>query len=159
MKEEPFEGEHWEGVFSSGVRVDGDTSLSSMSERDSGVEDELSHSGDSDESMTSLSSPPAHLGQVLPSPVPTRSEHFQGSSIESRQLMERLREKQTWREEWSMDVKWNRPFNTADPSTLAAAVSRIMEPRIGGRILTPKVSRYSTLRNVLSLRLIRLSMK
>lgn len=143
MKEEPFEGEHWKGVFSSGVPEDGDTSPSSTSERESDVEDELSHSGESDESMTSFSSPPAHLGQVLAMAVPTRSEYFQGSSIESRQLMERLREKQTWREGWSMDVKWNRPFNTADPSTLAAAVSRIMEPRIGGRTLTPKVSEHS----------------
>jgi len=159
MKEEPFVGEHWEGVFSSVVPGDGDTSPSSMSERESDIEDGLSHSGESDESVTSFSSAPAHSGQFLAMNVPAQSEYFQGSSIESRQLMERLREKQTWRERWSMDVKWNRPFNTADPSTLAAAVSRITEPRIGGRTLTPKVSEHSMLQNVTNPRITRLSMK
>jgi gamma-tubulin complex component 5 len=156
MKEEPFEGEHWEGVFSSGAPEDGDTSPST-SERESEVEDEVSHSRESDESMTSLSLPSARLGQVLAGDVPTQSEYFQGSSIESRQHMERLREKQTWKEGWSMDVKWNRRFNTADPSTLAAAVSRIMEPRIGGRMFTPKVSGRSMVQNAINPRIIRLS--
>jgi gamma-tubulin complex component 5 len=158
MREEPFEGEHWEGVFSSGNPEDGDTSPS-MSERESEVEDEVSHYGESDESMTSFSSPPVDLGQVLSKAVPTQSEYFQGSTIESRQLMERLRGKQTWREGWGIDVKWSRPFNTADPSTLAAAVSCMMEPRIGGRTLTPKVSGHSMLQNASNPRIIRLSMK
>lgn len=140
MKEEPFEGEHWEGVFSPGRAYDGDTSPSSASEPDSEAGDDLSHSGDTHDSMTSFSSPSAPLGQILTGPLSTQSDYFRGSSLESRELMERLRERQNWREEWDMGVKWNRPFNIADPSTLAAAVSRIMEPRLGGR--APKVSRF-----------------
>lgn len=139
MKEEPFEGEHWEGVFSAGNPQDGDTSPSEASERTSEMEDDLSHSGVSEESMSSFSSPPAGLTRVLAGDMPTQSEYFHGSSMESRQIVERLREKQTWREEFSMDVKWNRPFNSADPSTLASAVSLMMEPHIGSRMLAPKV--------------------
>ena len=146
MKEEPFEGEHWEGIFSPGRVYEGDTSPSSASDQGSEMEDDLSRSGESHESMTSYSSPPAPLGHILAGSGLVQMDYFQGSSLESREPVELLRERQTWREEWQMDVKWNRPFNTADPSTFAAAVSRLMEPGVGGRISTPKVFAFGNLK-------------
>lgn len=152
MEEEPFEGDHWEGVFSPGRAYEGDTSPSFASDQESEAEGFLSHSGESQESETSYTSTPAPIGQILTEAVYTQSEYFQGSSSESRELVERLRGKQTWRREWEMDVNWNRPFNTADPSTFAATVSRVMEARVGGRIQVPKViNEVDTVRNILLL--------
>lgn len=140
MEEEPFEGDHWDGIFSKPSMLDGDTSPSlTPSESELVSEDELSEQATPEDLIANQSSLriPSHLtfGNVPPS----QSDYFRGSSLQTREAVEKLRSKQNWRVEWQPDAEWNRPFNLADPSTLAAAVERILDTRLSNHFTIPKV--------------------
>jgi gamma-tubulin complex component 5 len=134
MEEEPFEGDHWDGIFSkpsSGTILHDLSPSLSPSELDSVPDEDLSDSSLSEELITEHSSSPKTLHHAV-NGMPSHSEYFRGSSLESREAIESLRSKQNWRPEWRSDADWNRPFNIADPSTLAAAADRTLGQRLTG---------------------------
>lgn len=114
LAEEPFEGQHWEGVFGlpAGSTVEG------WETRSGGSTPSLSP-WDEDDSLDS-DGPPSF--EDLPPPVTTPGEphshhrgHHQKTHLE---LIERLKARQYWREDWKVDVDVSRPFDMGDPSTL-----------------------------------------
>jgi gamma-tubulin complex component 5 len=140
MAEEPFEGEHWEGIFGPKTPYNDDSDS---------LSDELSSEFDEPpESNGSAPTSPSVAQDRLLAPVTTLStgalvpyaELFRGSSLEGREVAERLRKQQYWWHEWEADTRWDRPFNLADPSTLAATADRLIYSRPGIDIIPPKVS-------------------
>ncbi|KAH0840303.1 hypothetical protein J3R83DRAFT_1313 [Lanmaoa asiatica] len=120
---EPFEGQHWEGVYGlpAGSTVEGwetrsDGSTPSLSPWD---EDD-SLDSDTSPSLEDLSPP------VIGTPGESNSQyrvHRQQSHFE---LIERLKTQQYWREDWKIDVDVSRPFDIGDPSTLGPAMLRVL---------------------------------
>lgn len=115
LAEEPFEGQHWEGVcgLPAGSTVEG------WETRSGGSTPSLSP-WDEDDSQDSDGTPPSI--EDLPPPVTGisgesngRRVHYQQNHLE---LIERLKAHQYWREDWKIDVDVSRPFDIGDPSTL-----------------------------------------
>jgi gamma-tubulin complex component 5 len=127
MEEEPFEGEHWAGIFPNGKDAhDTDSSFSSEMEQESEMEDDDSKSDLSENSMTSdTSSTSLPTANILD----TQINHFRAPSMENREVAETLREEQYWRPSQTAKLQWNRKFHLADPSTLAATVDKLFVPR------------------------------
>lgn len=116
LAEEPFEGQHWEGVYGlpAGSTVEG------WESRSGGSTPSLSP-WDEDDSLDSDHTPPSF--EDLPPPVtgtpgefhPHHRVRYQQNYLE---LIERLKAHQYWREDWKIDVDVSRPFDIGDPSTL-----------------------------------------
>ena len=120
LAEEPFEGQHWEGVYGlpPGSTVEGweqtsDGSTPSLSPWDDD-DDDL----DDDDSF--------HYAEDSPSsPVPvervfSREQPNIHPSFQHRRVVEELKARQYWREEWRSNVDLFRPFNLGDASTLGS---------------------------------------
>ena len=127
LADEPFEGEHWEGVYGlppGSVRLptqteprereewDSTPSLSPLNSDDLALdEDSSSSSTDYEKSL----SPPS----TTPSPGPSTSIVTKLShSYEHRRRFEELHAKQYWRDDWHTDADFRSDFDTGDPSTL-----------------------------------------
>jgi gamma-tubulin complex component 5 len=120
LDEEPFEGQHWEGVYGlpPGSTVEGwetrslDSTppFSPLLLDDFGVVSPLS-------STDSLPGPEA----VHSMDINADSVHISASStFGHRQLIEDLQRRQYWRAEWQTDASLNRPFTVKDASSLGA---------------------------------------
>ena len=119
LSEEPFEGQHWEGVYGlpPGSTVEGwevhsggsSPSLSPLDDSDD-LDDSLSIL-DSEESsrVTDFSMPMIQRT----APVPD----YEGA-YGHRGELEDLQAKQYWRSDWRMDICLTRPFDIGDASTL-----------------------------------------
>ncbi|PVF95510.1 hypothetical protein CPB86DRAFT_787976, partial [Serendipita vermifera] len=136
MEEEPFEGEHWVGIFSPGKGgPETDSSFSSEPEQESEMGDDRSKSDFSENSMTSDTSPASTpIANILDIQI----NHFRAPSLQDREVAETLREDQYWRPAQNNIVQWNRKFYIADPSTLAATVDKIFVPRLNEFSAGPK---------------------
>lgn len=115
LAEEPFEGQHWEGVFGlpPGSTVEGwearsngsTPSLSPWDDDDSLDED------DSRSSFEDLRSP------VLQAPAAVKSHPVH--QVQNHRLhVEELKSAQYWRDDWRIDADVTRPFDLGEPSTL-----------------------------------------
>ncbi|KAF8961118.1 Spc98 family-domain-containing protein [Flammula alnicola] len=133
LAEEPFEGEHWEGVYGlppGSVRFttqkdraerdewDSTPSLSPLNSDDLILDDE-------DDSLSSAdyeepASPISERAPIPPEPanLPYTYKH--------RKQFEELRAKQYWRDDWHSDASLVSRFDIGDPSTLGPNLSRIL---------------------------------
>lgn len=130
LAEEPFEGEHWEGILApSAGRVrsgsgkdkevqdewDSTPSLSPLNSDDLALDDDDDSfsSADYDDIPSFASEQPAEtLGP--PSPAPLKPP----SSFEHRKQFEELQGRQYWRDDWHTDAPLRSKFDIGDPSTL-----------------------------------------
>ena len=116
LAEEPFEGEHWEGIFtpsknSQREEWDSSPSLSPLNS------DDLALDEDNDElSDHEMPSSPYSEPSSIPQPQ-TSLENFP-YTYEHRNQFEQLRNKQYWRNEWRIDGHDESGFDLGNPSTL-----------------------------------------
>ncbi|CCA70717.1 hypothetical protein PIIN_04651 [Serendipita indica DSM 11827] len=151
MEEEPFEGEHWEGIFpakGNQTRGDDTDSLSSIGSAFNS-EPEGSQLDQTEDSETSLSTQEVTSDVHLT--IPVQREYFRGSSLRSREIVEGLRRKQNWREESTAELPWNRPFNLADPSTFAATSDLAARGKLSQQAQPKIIQEVDAVRNVLLL--------
>lgn len=118
LAEEPFEGQHWEGVYGlpPGSTVEGweqgtDGSTPSLSPWEDD-DDDL----DDNDSCPYTDDPP--LSPLHGDRASSREKPKMHISYQHHKVVEELQARQYWREEWRTDVDLSRPFNLGDPSTL-----------------------------------------
>ncbi|KAK0467793.1 Spc98 family-domain-containing protein [Desarmillaria tabescens] len=124
LEEEPFEGEHWEGVYGlppgsikNWREPDSQSDVSSVLSLDS---EDL----DLDDSSESLPTPPRS-----PSPLPTvdKPTHHVRVSISHRKEVEDLQSRQYWRTEWKMPIEGTKTrFDIGDASTLGPTLQNVL---------------------------------
>ena len=130
LAEEPFEGEHWEGVF--GLPPGNVRSATHRENRDKDEwdstpslsplnSDDLALDEDEDDSFSSTD-----YGEPLsPKPIPSPSVELSTSNhahapytYDHRKQFEELRSKQYWRNDWHTDAPLFPRFDIGDPSSL-----------------------------------------
>ncbi|KAG7446033.1 uncharacterized protein BT62DRAFT_950010 [Guyanagaster necrorhizus] len=124
LEEEPFEGEHWEGVYGllpgsvkNWREPDSQSDVSSVLSLDS---DDL----DLDDSSESLPTPPR---SPSPSPAIDKPMHDVRVSISHRKEVEELESRQYWRTEWRMPIEGTRTkFDIGDASTLGPTLQNVL---------------------------------
>ncbi|KAF8914341.1 Spc98 family-domain-containing protein [Gymnopilus junonius] len=130
LAEDPFEGEHWEGIDVPGSAQgasegrdpeewDTSPSLSPLSSDDLPLEGEDDSFSSAAYQESSESSPPS-------SPSPATRPVAIPYSYEHRKIFEELKAKQYWRDDWHTDAATNPQFNIGDPSTLGPTLSRVL---------------------------------
>ncbi|KAI0375943.1 hypothetical protein BV20DRAFT_932428 [Pilatotrama ljubarskyi] len=135
LAEEPFEGEHWKGVYGLPpgstverweTRSDGSTPSLSPWDSESEVDESPSSSGLS----VVLGTPP--LAPVAPQQT---GESVLGGAenplnmYRHRQDVEELQARQYWRPEWRADADVSKPFDIGDASSLAPSFHRALGSR------------------------------
>lgn len=118
LAEEPFEGEHWEGIFFPGRSTyetgeDSEPSLSPLNSDDLALDvesDSISSMDFSEFTRLARKSTTSSEDGNTPSKQPY---HF-----EFRKQFEELHAKQYWRDDWHTDAPLYVPFDLGDPSTL-----------------------------------------
>ncbi len=121
LAEEPFEGQHWEGVYglpsgnvvgSQSWGADSDGSTPSLSPWDD--EDDTEQSSSSSE-IELTDKVPDHLYEGEPD---TRTWGSQVASYNHRYEVEEMQARQYWRPDWRSPAFLHKPFNIGDASTL-----------------------------------------
>jgi gamma-tubulin complex component 5 len=126
LAEEPFEGEHWEGIYLPGHSTsinktdyeyggDSEPSLSPLNSGDLALDDESDSlsSADFDELVQPHRTPTVESVENEPNPPPK-----QPYSVEYRNQFEELQSRQYWRDDWQTDASLYSAFDLGDPSTL-----------------------------------------
>lgn len=115
LAEEPFQGQHWEGVcgLPAGSTVEGWETRSGGSTPSLSPWDE-DDSQDSDATPPSFEDLPPSVTEI-PEGFTSHRVRFQQNHLES---IEQLKARQYWRDDWKIDVDVSRPFDIGDPSTL-----------------------------------------
>ncbi|KAI0660705.1 Spc98 family-domain-containing protein [Cubamyces menziesii] len=148
LSEEPFEGQHWEGVYGlpPGSTVEGwerrsDGSSPSLSPWDS--------ESDMDESKSSseLSAVPEIPPQAPVSLQNTGASNTRGTTdplnaYRHRQDVEDLQARQYWRPDWRADVNLDKRFDIGDASSLAPSFHRALGSRAALSIDGPSKENY-----------------
>ncbi|TFY67661.1 hypothetical protein EVJ58_g1495 [Rhodofomes roseus] len=121
LAEEPFEGEHWEGIYPRSTDDQFDAQSGSSTPSLSPWDD-----SDLDESVTSSipdidedALPPEAAGGIDKPYLPP-------AAYRHRQDVEDLQARQYWRSEWRTDASTTRAFNIGDASTLGPTMYRIL---------------------------------
>ena len=117
LSEEPFEGQHWQGVYGlpPGSTVEGwetrstgsTSSLSPWEESDSLEDEDDVVLDQSLEESTQLDEAPD-----------TARKNARHTVHHSSTIVEKLKAQQYWRDDWCIGVDVNRQFDIGDPSTL-----------------------------------------
>ncbi|KAK0206027.1 Spc98 family-domain-containing protein [Desarmillaria ectypa] len=126
LEEEPFEGEHWEGVYGlppgsvKNLREpDSQSDVSSVLSLDL---DDL----DLDDSSESLPTPP-RSPSPSPSPPIDKPTHDVRVSISHRKDVEELQSRQYWRTEWKIPIEGTRTrFDIGDAGTLGPTLQNVL---------------------------------
>ncbi|KAG1717437.1 Spc98 family-domain-containing protein [Suillus paluster] len=142
LDEEPFEGQHWEGVYGlpPGSTIEGWEQMSDSSTPSLSPWDEDSDDLDDNDSFTYTEDPPSS-----PVPVERISSYGQPNlslSYHHRRVVEELQARQYWREEWRTDADVSQPFNLGDASTLGPSLSRALGERTTLLIDGPEHEKY-----------------
>lgn len=127
LAEEPFTGQHWEGVYGlppgsvvnedDNGDVDSDDSVLSLSLLDDDYDDMAPLSYDTDtmsEERSSVSTPPSQESG-LDTYMKQWAKEIDAHS--HRHEVEQLQSRQYWRNEWRIDASTTRPFDIGDAST------------------------------------------
>lgn len=141
LAEEPFEGQHWEGVYGipSGSTVEGwetrstgsTSSLSSWDKSDS-LEDE---------DDIELQQSPEESTQ--PGEAPDTSRRIVRHSVHSSlTIVEDLKAQQYWRDDWRIGIDVSRPFDIGDPSTLGPTMLRALGEKEALSLVGPEREKY-----------------
>ncbi|KAI0677260.1 Spc98 family-domain-containing protein [Trametes maxima] len=148
LAEEPFEGQHWEGVYGLPpgstverweTRSDGSTPSLSPWESESDL-DEL-HSS-SDLSAVPESPPLAPITQQRTGESAMGSTRDPINMYRHRQDVEELQARQYWRAEWRAEADVDKPFNIGDASSLAPSFHRALGSRATLSIDGPSKENY-----------------
>ncbi|PAV21033.1 hypothetical protein PNOK_0366000 [Pyrrhoderma noxium] len=139
LKEEPFEGQHWQGAYGlpSGSIADqweqgshgSDSSLSPLSDSDYDNREDMYSLSDHDESTditeqpSAPSSPRLQIGRM-----PSQEEYF-SQMLQMRTFLEKLQKQQYWRQGSSSTSNADRTFDLGDPSTLYSSFQRVTKGR------------------------------
>ncbi|KIY72852.1 hypothetical protein CYLTODRAFT_417629 [Cylindrobasidium torrendii FP15055 ss-10] len=122
LQEEPFEGDHWDGISGNGrddVPSDSDDELSvwTLSSEDLEVDD-------SDALPSPPTTPPPFLEPRLPHSASVPDVQL---SISNRKEVEDLQSKQYWRQEWKIPIDHDgSKFDFGDASTLGPTIQRVL---------------------------------
>ena len=123
LAEEPFEGDHWVGIFESGSG-ESTPSLDDDDDDDGEDEEEEESSDDLDLGL--------NFGTSLRVPLPPENSDLDGTGTGRRESrtgsewermyrhqkdVEQLQARQYWRAEWKSDVSLTKAFDLGDPST------------------------------------------
>ncbi|KAL4076383.1 Spc98 family-domain-containing protein [Scleroderma yunnanense] len=141
LVEEPFEGQHWEGVYGlpPGSTVEGwetrstgsTSSLSPWDESDSlEGEDEV-------ELQRSLHEPTQSA--EAPDPLWKNVHHHIHNDLA---IVEELKAQQYWRDDWRIGIDVSRPFDIGDPSTLGPAMLRALGEKETLAFVGPEREKY-----------------
>ncbi|TFK94263.1 hypothetical protein K466DRAFT_593763 [Polyporus arcularius HHB13444] len=146
LAEEPFEGQHWEGVYG----LPPGSTVEHWETRSGGSTPSLSP-WDS-ESDHDVSRSPSQLSDIPETPPPAISQVQSDSRLETpldllgayrhRQDVEDLQARQYWRAEWRSDVAVNRQFDLGDASSLAPSLHRVLGSRAALSIDGPGKESY-----------------
>jgi gamma-tubulin complex component 5 len=127
LADEPFEGQHWQGVF--GLEPGSIRGLESYSSEDSSPNlSPLQAEGIFDEDSVSsleMEQPAEADDQHVdshPRAVEHRADPNWGSVYAHRRTVEELQLRQYWRPEWRTDASLTRPFDIGDASTLGPSL-------------------------------------
>ncbi|KAF9480708.1 hypothetical protein BDN70DRAFT_877276 [Pholiota conissans] len=127
LAEEPFEGEHWEGILGSAIGENSDKnewdsspSLSPLGSDDLALDDDDEGSSDYDRPLSPPSEPLSLDAGHKPSQTnpPYTYQH--------RTQFEELQGKQYWKGDWRIDASIESPFDIGNPSTLGPTVARVL---------------------------------
>ncbi|KAG9317863.1 Spc98 family-domain-containing protein [Chiua virens] len=137
LAEEPFEGQHWEGVY--GLPVG--STVEGWETRSGGSTPSLSP-WDEDDSLDSDGIPSSF--EDLPAPVtgPPREQNTRYRIRHQENPLEQLKANQYWRDDWKIDVDVSRPFDISDPSTLGPAMLRVLGERTTLALVGPEREKY-----------------
>jgi gamma-tubulin complex component 5 len=125
LAEEPFEGQHWEGVYGlpSGFeswesRSNGSTpSLSPWDDvSDDQGDDSLSYAGSSKSLLNEEND--ASIEFQDNSKITLAESRGISQPYSHRDILEQLKSRQYWRTDWQINADIARPFSIGDPSTL-----------------------------------------
>ncbi|OJT05417.1 Gamma-tubulin complex component 5 [Trametes pubescens] len=129
LAEEPFEGQHWEGVYGlpRGSTVEGwetrsDGSTPSLSPWDSDSDLDGAQSS-SELSVIPETPPPAHSGPRQAGELEEGATIDPRNAYRHRQDVEELQARQYWRPEWRTEAAIEKPFDLGDASSLGAQAS------------------------------------
>lgn len=136
LAEEPFHGQHWEGVYGlpPGSTIEGwEVQSSGSSPSLSPWDDDRSRDGGSD--SLSLAGSLTSMKFEDEDPLPVEEErNGDNAALEvvpdfykHRQALEELQARQYWRPEWRIQADLDRPFSLGDHSTLAPSLNRIQK--------------------------------
>lgn len=118
LAEEPFEGEHWEGIYPRSTDDQFDARSGSSTPSLSPWDD-----SDLDESVSSPSLPDIAEDAVPPEHASSVDKaHLPPAAYRHRQDVEDLQARQYWRSEWRTDISTTRAFNIGDASTLGSCI-------------------------------------
>ncbi|KAI0776168.1 Spc98 family-domain-containing protein [Trametes elegans] len=148
LAEEPFEGQHWEGVYGlpRGSTVEGwetksDGSTPSLSPWDS--ESDVDEGQSSSElSTVPETAPPPPVAPQRTGESAAGSTRDPLNAYRHRQDVEELQSRQYWRSEWHIDADVDKPFDLGDASTLAPSFHRILGSRATLSIDGPSKENY-----------------
>ena len=128
LDEEPFEGQHWEGVYGlppgSTVESWETKSLDSTPPYSPLPLDDLD---DLTASLPSLDSPPSVDAELSLNPDAESASMANISSFGHRQLIEDLQRRQYWRTEWRTDASLTPSFAIKEASTLGTSLNPQIE--------------------------------
>ncbi|KAI0650447.1 Spc98 family-domain-containing protein [Trametes meyenii] len=148
LAEEPFEGQHWEGVHGlpPGSTVEGwetrsDGSTPSLSPWDSESDLDGSHSS-SDLSAVPESPLPAPITQQRTGESAAGSTRDPINMYRHRQDVEELQARQYWRSEWRAEASVDKPFDIGDASSLAPSFHRALGSRAALSVDRPSKENY-----------------
>ncbi|OJA18586.1 hypothetical protein AZE42_11191, partial [Rhizopogon vesiculosus] len=141
LAEEPFEGQHWEGVYS---LPEGST-VEDWERASNGSTPSLSPWEDDDDDLDDNDSFP-HPEDSPSTPVSVERASYEQPklqfSYQHRSVVEELKARQYWREEWRTDVDLSLPFDLGDASTLGPSFSRALGERTALLINGPQHDKY-----------------
>ncbi|KAH9938094.1 Spc98 family-domain-containing protein [Fomitopsis serialis] len=137
LAEEPFEGDHWEGVYPRGTDDHLDTHSGGSTPSLSPWDD-----SDLDESLSSSEVlDPTEDGQ-LDQEAGAEKLRFPPAAYRHRQDVEDLQARQYWRPGWRTDAPIARAFNVGDASTLGPTMYRVLGSQNTNEIAGPSTQRY-----------------
>ena len=136
LAEEPFHGQHWEGVYGlpRGSTVEGwEVQSSGSSPSLSPWDDDYSRDDGSD-SLSLAGSLTSMKLEENEGPLPIEGRNDDIAALEvvpgfykHRQAFEDLQARQYWGPEWHIQADLDRPFSLGDHSTLAPSLNRIQK--------------------------------
>ncbi|KAI0921184.1 hypothetical protein AcW2_006240 [Taiwanofungus camphoratus] len=142
LAEEPFEGQHWEGVYG----LPPGSTVENWEARSGESTPSLSPLDDSDDFDDFLSSPDVLKSAETTSSLPVKANESHlpvfPASYSHREDVENLQARQYWRAEWRTDVVSTRAFNIGDASTLGPTMHRVLGDRATLKIDGPKKQKF-----------------
>ncbi|KAI9000737.1 Spc98 family-domain-containing protein [Trametes punicea] len=134
LAEEPFEGQHWEGVYGlpPGSTVEGWETRSGGSTPSLSPWDSESDMDETQSSSGLSLVPETPFAPIAPQKTGESSAGAARDPLNAyrhRQDVEELQAKQYWRPEWRANTEIDRPFDIGDASSLAPSFHRVLSSR------------------------------